>query len=66
VVSDSLAYPDVFVALQAAEAALGRPVNPTVMTATEWRRKRKQPGSFAARLHDEPRLFIFGSDDDLA
>lgn len=65
VIGDRVSYPDVFRALQPAEKTLARPVNPNVMTRAEWRAKREQPGSFAARIASEPRLFVIGSDDDL-
>jgi predicted nucleotidyltransferase len=65
VISDSLRYADVFEALQAAEAALGRPVNPTVMTLAQWRAKRAQAGSFTARVANQPRIFVIGSADEL-
>ncbi len=66
VVSDDLAYADVFRALETAEGVLGRPVNPTVFSRTEWRRKRRAKDSFAARISSQPRLFVIGGDDDLA
>jgi predicted nucleotidyltransferase len=66
VVSDALGYPDLFEALQGAEARLARRVNPNVMNFAEWKAKRAQPDSFAAGLAEGPRLFVLGSDDDLA
>lgn len=66
VISNSVSYPDLFRALQATEQALARPVNPNVMTSAEWRAKRHQAGSFASRIGRQPRLFLIGSDDDLA
>jgi predicted nucleotidyltransferase len=66
VVGDRVGYPDVFRALQSAERSLARPVNPNVMTRSEWRAKREQAGTFAARIAREARLFVMGSDDDLA
>lgn len=66
VISDTLGYTDLFEALQAAEAALARPVNPNVMTLADWRAKRVRAGSFAARIAAAPRLWVTGSDDDLA
>lgn len=65
-ISDSVTYPDLFRALHAVERTLARSVNPNVMTVTEWKIKRSQPGSFAARVARQPRLFLIGSDDDLA
>jgi predicted nucleotidyltransferase len=65
IVSDSLHYPDVIEALQAAEATLSRPVKPTVLSLKEWRRQRSRPDSFAARVASQPRLFVIGSTDDI-
>jgi predicted nucleotidyltransferase len=65
VISEKLDYADVFSAFQGVEAELGRTVNPNVMTFEDWRRKRKQAG-FVARIAGQPRLFVIGSEDDLA
>lgn len=65
VIADDLDYAALYAALPAAEAALGRPVNPTLMSREEWRRKRAELDSFAARVATRPRLFVLGSDDDL-
>ncbi|MFO1311022.1 MAG: nucleotidyltransferase domain-containing protein [Burkholderiales bacterium] len=65
VIADDLGYEDLFSALQPVEGALARTISPNVMSLAEWRRKRKQAG-FAARIAGLPRLFILGSDDDLA
>lgn len=66
VISERLSYPDVFEAVQGAEAILARPVNPSVMSPAEWRAKRAKKDSFAARVAGQPRLFVIGSEDDLA
>jgi len=63
VVTDKLAYGDVYAALAEAEQTLGRTVNPTVFTRSEWKRKRSRHDSFAARIAGQPRLFVIGSDD---
>jgi len=65
VITDKLEYGEVFTALKDAEAALARPVNPNLMTRAEWRRKRAEADSFAARIAAQPRLFVLGSDDEL-
>ena len=66
VVSDELGYPDLFEALQTAEAALGRSMSPNVLSLRDWRTKRLEKGSFAARIAAQPRLFVIGSDDDIS
>jgi len=63
VLSDTLSYADVFEALQAAEAVIGRAVNPTVMTPAQWRTKRNRGDSFAARVAVQPKVFLIGSED---
>jgi predicted nucleotidyltransferase len=63
VVTDDLAYADVYAALETAERSLGRTVSPTVFTRTEWKRKRVRNDSFAARISAQRRLFVIGSDD---
>ena len=65
VITDKLDYSVVFAALKDAEAALARPVNPNLMTRAEWRRKRAEADSFAARIAAQPKLFVVGSDDEL-
>ena len=36
------------------------------MTAAQWRTKRARADSFVARVAGQPRVFVIGSDDDLA
>ena len=66
VISDVLRYPDVFQVLEKTEADLARTVNPTVLTLAEWLGKRSRRDSFAFRIAAQPKLFVIGSDDDLA
>ena len=63
VVTDDLAYADIYGALDSAEKTLGRTINPTVFTRAEWKRKRSKRDSFAARITNQRRLFVIGSDD---
>jgi hypothetical protein len=35
------------------------------MTRAEWRRKRLDADSFAARIAAQPKLFVIGAEDDL-
>jgi hypothetical protein len=65
VIADDLDYASLYAALPAAEAVLARPVNPSLMSGEEWRRKRAEPGSFTARIAEQPKLYVIGSDDEL-
>jgi predicted nucleotidyltransferase len=66
VISDALDYTALYAALAQAEAALGRRINPTVVTRRDWKRKRAAADSFVKRISAARRVFVFGSDDDLA
>jgi predicted nucleotidyltransferase len=66
VISDVLQYPDVIGALQVVEVALGRAINPTVLKPADWRSRRSRAGSLATRIAEAPRLFVIGSDEDIA
>ena len=65
VLSDSVDYADVFAALQAAEAKLGRTVNPTVYTLADWRRKRKAGNAFVVKVGKQPKVFLIGTEQAL-
>lgn len=63
---DGLEYGTLYRALQEAETVLGRTINPNLMSLAEWRHKRAEGDSFAARIAAQPRLFVVGSDDEFA
>jgi predicted nucleotidyltransferase len=65
VIADDLDYATLTAALAAAEECLARPVNPNLMTRAEWRRKRAEADSFAARIAAQPKLFVLGAEDAL-
>ncbi len=66
VLSGSVDYADVFDALQPAETKLGRTVNPTVYTPANWRKKRKEGNAFVVKVDRQPKVFLFGTEEDLA
>ncbi|MBI2316834.1 MAG: nucleotidyltransferase domain-containing protein [Betaproteobacteria bacterium] len=66
VLSDSVDYADVFGALQSAETKLGRTVNPTVYTPANWRRKRNEGNAFVVKVGRQPKVFLIGTEEDLA
>lgn len=66
VLSDSVDYADAFAALQTAEARLGRTVNPTVYAPADWRKKRRSGNAFVMKVAAQPKLFLIGTEEDLA
>jgi predicted nucleotidyltransferase len=65
IIADGLAYSEVFSALQKAEKDLARPVNPNLMAAGDWVRKARNKSSFVSRIFNQPKLFVFGNEDEL-
>jgi predicted nucleotidyltransferase len=66
VVSDQLTYGDLYPVLEAAGSTLGRPVNPTVYTTSEFRKRRAARNAFLTKVLGLPKLWIVGSEDELA
>lgn len=66
VVSDGLTYADVFGALEQVGARLARPVNPTVYSRRELTRRIKDGNAFVARVLAQPKVWVIGTEDDLA
>lgn len=64
IVGEDLSYSEVFGALQIAEKAINRPINPNIMTPAEWKRS-PSGNSFLKSVAEGPKLFIFGSEHEL-
>lgn len=65
VIGDELSYSDLYTALQNAESVLQRKVSPIFLTPEEWRRKASLKGSFISTMSALPKVFIFGSENDI-
>jgi len=65
VVSESVAYTDLMNVLTDAEILLGRPINPSIYTSQQIKKKIKQKNAFLTRLMEQPKLWVKGSDDDV-
>ncbi|MGB2714017.1 MAG: hypothetical protein WBC51_07550 [Vicinamibacterales bacterium] len=65
IISDSLTYGEVFGVLERVTRTVGRKVNPTVYTAAEFSKRARTENAFVARVLEQPKLWILGSDDDL-
>lgn len=58
-------FAEVVGALAPLQEALGREVNPTVMTRAEVTRRRRADDSFVASLLREPKIWLMGDEHDL-
>jgi predicted nucleotidyltransferase len=66
VISDELACPDLFASLEAANAAIGRTVNRTILTRKELAKRVKAKESFTTRVLAQRKIWIVGDDSALA
>jgi predicted nucleotidyltransferase len=66
VISDTLTYASVYAVLEPLHARLGRQVNPTVYSRKELARRLKSDSVFVKRVLDQPKIWIVGSEHDLA
>jgi predicted nucleotidyltransferase len=65
IIAPSLAYGEIYAALQKAERTLLRTVNPTLMTPGEWAQKTIDQSSFVRNVPRQPKLFVLGTENDL-
>jgi predicted nucleotidyltransferase len=66
IVGKELSYSPLYAALQKAEKSLLRTVNPNLMAPSDWKRKRAEKASFVGKILQQPKLFVLGSEDELA
>jgi predicted nucleotidyltransferase len=66
VVSDRVTYADVFAALEPLQSKLGRTVNPTVYRRQDLAQRQKKGNAFLTRVLAQPKVWIIGSESDLA
>jgi len=65
IVSDVLTLEQIYKALVPAEQRLGRRISPTLYTAAEFRRRRKDGNPFLAKVLAGDTILLTGNDDDL-
>lgn len=66
ILGDDLDYIGVYKAVAEAEGALHRQLNPNLITLAEWKKKLAGKNPFFVKVKEQPKLFIYGSENDLA
>jgi predicted nucleotidyltransferase len=66
VIGDDVTYSDFFDEFLKAEQLLGRPVHANFVSPDEWRRKLTQESAFFTKINAQPKIFVVGSQEDLA
>ncbi|MGC2047652.1 MAG: nucleotidyltransferase domain-containing protein [Gallionella sp.] len=65
VISDDLAYPEIYSALMPAEEQLGRKINPSIYSNGDMQQKLKKGNAFLTRIMAQSKIFLIGSERDL-
>jgi len=65
-VGGELIYSDVMVLLDSAEQTLGRTINPTLYTHSEFTKRRNSNQHFVMRIMEQPKLWIIGDMEDVS
>jgi len=66
VFGDDIDYVGVYKAIHEAEAQLHRRLNPNLSTLEDWRKKLAEKNPFIVKVNEQPKLFIYGTENDLA
>ena len=64
-ISDDVAYGDLYAALETLSTRLGRTVNPTLYTAQELAKRVKRKEAFVTRVLAQPKIWLIGGEDAL-
>ena len=65
-ISDDLAYADLYAALEDVSTRLGRTVNPTIYTPQELAKRAKRKDAFVTRVLAQPMIWLIGGDSVLS
>lgn len=65
IISEDVAYADLYNLLSTSEVKLGRPVNPSIYSIQELQRKLMEKNAFVSRVLEQPKIFLLGSADAL-
>lgn len=65
-IGENMDYLSVYEAIQKAESILQRQINPTLSTLSEWRNKINEKNPFITNVNKQAKLFIYGSEHELA
>lgn len=66
IISDALAYSDVYMVLNEVTQQLGRTINPSIFTRDEWTQGMAKQSAFFTRVWAQAKVWIVGGEHDLS
>lgn len=64
-ISENLTYADLFTLLEDAQLQLGRTINPTFYSPSEWSKKLQSNNNFLMQIIKQPKIFLIGNENEL-
>ncbi|OGV35192.1 MAG: transcriptional regulator [Legionellales bacterium RIFCSPHIGHO2_12_FULL_35_11] len=64
-ISENLTYADLFTLLEDTQLQLGRAINPTFYSPSEWSKKLHSNNNFLIQIIKQPKIFLVGNEDEL-
>lgn len=61
-IGEGLSYPEIIETLSLPEKQLGRPINPTIYSPREFKRKLALENAFLQRVLEQPRILVMGDE----
>lgn len=65
-IGNNITYADIFESLKKVESQLGRKINPTFYTVSDWVKKFNEDNNFLLKVIKNPKIFLKGNADELA
>jgi hypothetical protein len=65
IIADQISSTELLAALDEAQKAIGRPIDPVLFTPGEWRARLEKDEGFAKRLTALPKIFVIGAEGSL-
>jgi predicted nucleotidyltransferase len=64
-IGNDLTYAELFPSIIELEETLGRKINPSYYSNTEWINKYKKNNNFIKQVYEQPKIFLIGSENEL-
>lgn len=64
-IGKQISYAEIYPILEQVEQQIGRKINPTCYTPSEWMRKLNSENHFIKKMMEQEKIFLIGSEDEL-
>lgn len=65
IIGNNLSYGEIFQLVTEPEKKLGRKINPTLYSVSQWKHQVSRDNNFIKKVIKQPKIFIIGTEEDL-